>query len=404
MKALSARHTVSACYVGYITQAIVNNFAPLLFLTFRQSYGISLTLIGAMITLNFGVQLLVDLLSAGLADKIGYRSCMIAAHLFAGAGLLLLALLPNVLPVPAVGLFVGSAVYAVGGGLIEVLVSPVLEACPSKNKKAAMSLLHSFYCWGQVAVVALSTLYFFLFGIENWAALACIWAAIPVCNALFFAFVPLYPLVREGESAKPRALFSSGVFWLCVVLMVCAGSSELAVSQWASAFAEAGLDVSKGMGDLFGPCMFALFMGLSRLLFSLFGQKLSIRAALLLGSAGCVAGYLLCAFAPIAWLALAGCSVVGFSVGVLWPGTFSLASARMPKGGTALFAFLALAGDLGCAAGPSAVGAAADILGGDLRLGIALGLVFPLAAFVLLCFWRADRPSKTPADLSEKIS
>ena len=390
MKALSSRHTVTACYVGYITQAIVNNFAPLLFVTFQTAFDVSLTLLGMLITVNFGVQLCVDLLSAKIVDKLGYRPCMVAAHLFVAAGLLLFALLPGILPQPFVGLFIGSGVYAVGGGLIEVLVSPVVESCPTKNKKAAMSMLHSFYCWGHVAVVALSTLFFSLAGTEHWQVMACIWAAIPLCNAVYFLFVPLFPVVEEGKGMTIRKLFATPVFWLLFVLMFCAGSSEQAVSQWASAFAESGLHVSKVLGDLLGPCLFAVCMGLSRLLYSLFGGKLRMRPSLSVAALGCIGGYALCAFAPASLpvLGLIGCGIVGFSVGILWPGTFSLSTARLPQGGTAMFALLALAGDVGCAAGPSAVGALSDALGGDLRMGIAFGIFFPLLMLVALFFFR----------------
>ena len=402
MKALSSRHTVTACYVGYITQAIVNNFAPLLFVTFQTAFDVSLTLLGMLITVNFGVQLCVDLLSAKIVDKLGYRPCMVAAHLFVAAGLLLFALLPGILPQPVVGLFIGSGVYAVGGGLIEVLVSPVVESCPTKNKKAAMSMLHSFYCWGHVAVVALSTLFFSLAGTEHWQVMACIWAAIPLCNAVYFLFVPLFPVVEEGKGMTIRKLFATPVFWLLFVLMFCAGSSEQAVSQWASAFAESGLHVSKVLGDLLGPCLFAVCMGLSRLLYSLFGGKLRMRPSLSVAALGCIGGYALCAFAPASLpvLGLIGCGIVGFSVGILWPGTFSLSTARLPQGGTAMFALLALAGDVGCAAGPSAVGALSDALGGDLRMGIAFGIFSPLLMLVALFFFRekGTPPALLPHD------
>ncbi len=404
MKHLGVRSTVFVCYVGYITQAIIANFAPLLFLTFNREYGISLTLIGTMITVNFGVQLIVDLLASRLVDKIGYRPCLIAAHCFASVGLILLAVLPEVLPVPAAGLFIASAVYAVGGGLIEVLVSPIVESCPTSNKKAAMSLLHSFYSWGQVIVVALSTLFFVAFGIQNWAILACIWAIIPLLNACLAFFIPLFPLVKEGQAASTSELLRSRIFWLCVVLMFCAGAAELSVAQWASAFAESGLRVSKTMGDLLGPCMFAVFMGLSRVLYSLFSEKIHIRTALMIAAAGCAVGYCMCAFAPSSapWLGLVGCGVVGFFVGILWPGTFSFVSEKMPRGGTALFALLALAGDVGCTAGPSAVGALADAFGGDLSVGIAFGLVFPVLAFAVLLLTRKSGAGKCGTEETQK--
>ena len=397
MKKLGPGHTLAACFTGYITQAIVVNFAPLLFVTFNTTYNISLTLIGLMITVNFGVQLTVDLLAAKFVDRIGYRPCAVAAHVFCCAGLVLLAVLPDVLPSPAVGLFIASAVYAAGGGLIEVLISPIVEACPYRKKKSVMSLLHSFYSWGQVAVVALSTLFFVLAGIDRWLILSLIWAAVPLLNAVYFLFVPIYPLVEEGEEpVKPGSLLRSGMFWFFVVLMLCAGSAEQSVSQWASAFAEEGLGVSKTTGDLLGPCMFAAMMGSARVLFARFGEKLKLRTALFAASCGCAAGYILCAFSPFAWLGLVGCGVVGLSVGILWPGTISFASSRMPRGGTALFALLALAGDVGCMAGPSAVGAVADAFSGDLHIGIAFGLFFPvLMAVVLLAYSIRKRRKKS---------
>ena len=404
MKKLGSGHTLAACFVGYITQAIVVNFAPLLFVTFNQSYGISLTLIGLMITVNFGVQLLVDLISAKFVDKLGYRPCAVAAHLFCCAGLVLLAILPNVLPSPAAGLFIASAVYAAGGGLIEVLISPIVEACPYQKKKSVMSLLHSFYSWGQVAVVALSTLFFVLAGIDRWLILSLIWAAVPLLNAVYFLFVPIYPLVEEGEEpVKPGSLLRSGMFWFFVVLMLCAGSAEQSVSQWASAFAEEGLGVSKTTGDLLGPCMFAAMMGSARVLFARFGEKLKLRTALFAASCGCAAGYILCAFSPFAWLGLVGCGVVGLSVGILWPGTISFASSRMPRGGTALFALLALAGDVGCMAGPSAVGAVADAFSGDLHIGIAFGLFFPVLMAVVLLAYSIRKRRKKPLLTGENL-
>ena len=399
MKKLGPGHTLAACFVGYITQAIIVNFAPLLFLTFNRSYGISLTLIGLMITVNFAVQLTIDLLATKFVDKIGYRPCVVAAHILCCAGLVLLALLPNGMVDPAAGLFIASGVYAAGGGLIEVLISPMVEACPYEKKKSVMSLLHSFYSWGQVAVVALSTLFFVVAGIDNWVILAFIWAAVPLLNTLYFLVVPIYPLVEEGQTAeRVGSLLRSGMFWFFIVLMLCAGSAEQCVSQWASAFAESGLGVSKTVGDLLGPCAFAAMMGIARVLFARFGERMNLRTALLVSACGCIAGYALCAFSPIAWLGLVGCGLVGLSVGILWPGTISFASARIPRGGTALFALLALAGDVGCMAGPSAVGAIADAFSGDLHIGIGFGLFFPVLMAVVLLVFRFKKKEKVLLD------
>lgn len=370
--------TMYACFIGYIVQAIVNNFVPLLFLTFHNSYGIALTQITFLVTINFGVQLFVDAASVGFVDKIGYRAAMILAHIAAAAGLISLAILPEILPNAYIGLIVATILYAVGGGLLEVVVSPVMEACPTENKETAMSLLHSFYCWGHVGVVLVSTLFFRIAGIENWKIMAVIWAFIPIANMIAFLKVPVPELLSEDEKGMSLGqLFTSGVFWLFVLLMACSGACEQAVSQWASTFAEQGLKVSKTIGDLTGPMFFAVTMGSARALYGKFGEKLPLKKCMVGSGILCLFSYLLIALAPIPALSLAGCGICGFSVGILWPGTFSLASRSMPKGGTALFAMLALGGDVGCSGGPTFVGVFSGLMGDNLGRGILCALIFP---------------------------
>ena len=330
------KHTINACYIGYITQAVVNNFAPLLFLTFQRSYGISLGKISFLVTVNFGVQLLVDFLAAHFVDRIGYRISIVAAHILAAAGLIGLALFPQMMEDSYSGLMAAIILYAVGGGLLEVLVSPIVEACPTERKAAAMSLLHSFYCWGHMGVVILSTAFFYLFGIDQWQVLAVIWAAVPLANALYFFLVPIRTLAEEEEGLSIRRLSGKMVFWILMVLMICAGASEQAVSQWASAFAESGLHVSKSVGDLAGPCAFAFFMGVSRVVSAKYSDRISLER-IMMGSGGlCVVSYLLIALSPWPVLSLAGCALCGFAVGALWPSTFSLAMKKIPGGGTAI--------------------------------------------------------------------
>jgi len=370
-------HTIYASYIGYITQAIVNNFVPLLFLTFQKEYEIGLGQIGLLVTINFGVQLTVDFLCAKLIDKIGYRPAIVAAHLFAAFGLVGLAVFPEVLP-PYAGIVLAIICYAIGGGILEVLVSPIVEACPTGQKEAAMSLLHSFYCWGHVFVVLASTAFFTFAGIEHWKVLAVIWAVIPLGNALYFSMVPILTPTEAGAGMGIRELLKNKTFWILFLLMVCSGASEQGMSQWASAFAESGLKVSKTIGDLAGPCLFATLMGTSRALYAKFAEKISLRAAMVGSGLLCVVCYLLATFAPHPALGLIGCAVCGFSVGILWPGSFSLASASLPAGGTAMFALLALAGDLGCSSGPTLVGTVADALGGNLKAGILSAVVFPV--------------------------
>lgn len=370
--------TITACFVGYIVQAIINNFVPLLFLTFQRTYDIPLSQITLLVTFNFGVQLLVDLLAVGFVDRIGYRISMVMAHILSAAGLLLLTVLPELLSSPFVGILISVMVYAVGGGLLEVLVSPVVEACPSDNKEKAMSMLHSFYCWGHVAVVLLSTVFFRAAGIENWKILAAIWAIIPICNAFAFAKVPMASLMEDGEKGLSlKELFTSKLFWVLLIMMVCAGASEQAVSQWASTFAEKGLNISKTAGDLAGPMAFAILMGTARAFYGKYGDKIHLDHFMIWSSLLCILSYLGIALFPSPLLSLAACAVCGLSVGIMWPGTFSKASAAIPKGGTAMFAFLALGGDLGCSGGPTVVGAVSSAMGENLKLGILAAVIFP---------------------------
>lgn len=382
------RKTIYACFTGYIVQAVINNFVPLLFLTFQSTYGIPLSRITMLVTINFGLQLLVDLVSVSFVDRIGYRASMVIAHILSGAGLILLAVLPEVTADPFLGIFLAVMIYAVGGGLLEVLVSPVVEACPSDNKEKAMSLLHSFYCWGHVAVVLFSTVFFRVFGIENWKILACVWALIPLCNTIAFTKVPMGSLMEEGDKGMSiKELAGQKIFWVFMLMMLCAGASEQAVSQWASTFAEKGLGVSKTLGDLAGPMAFAVLMGASRAFYGKYGDKINLERFMAGGSLLCAGAYLCISLVQNPVIALAGCAVCGLSVGIMWPGTFSKAAAALPRGGTALFALMALAGDLGCSGGPTVAGMVSSHFGDDLKKGILAAVIFPLLllAGIFLC-------------------
>lgn len=385
------KKTITACFIGYVVQAIVNNFAPLLFVTFQKTYDIPLSKITLLITLNFLVQLLVDFSSAKFVDKIGYRASLIGAHVFAALGLVLLPILPEVFQDPFVGVAISVVIYAVGGGLLEVLISPVVEACPTDDKNSAMSLLHSFYCWGHVGVVGLSTAFFLIFGVENWKILSFIWALVPTFNLIAFTTAPLYPLVEEGETGLTlKQLFSKKAFWLFIVMMLCAGASEQAVSQWASAFAEKGLGVNKTVGDLLGPMAFAALMGTSRLIYGKFGDKLNLDRFMTASCFLCVISYLLISIFPSSVVNLLGCAICGFSVGIFWPGTFSKAAKELKGGGTATFAMLAFAGDLGCAGGPTLSGTFSGIFNDNLKIGILFAVIFPLVLLLCLSFFRKN--------------
>lgn len=382
------QRTLIACFLGFITQAIAANFAPLLFLKFHTEYHIPLGQIALISTAFFLTQLVVDVLCAKFVDIIGYRKCIVASEVTSAAGLIGLAFVPGLCANPFAGILACVVVYAIGSGLIEVLCSPIVEACPFENKESVMSLLHSFYCWGAVGVILLSTLFFAVFGIDRWRLLACLWALVPLYNIYNFATCPIERLVEEGKGLSIRSLFATPLFWVAVVLMVCSGASELSMAQWASAFAESALGLSKALGDLLGPCLFAIAMGISRILYGRHGEKLDLTWAMLASGALCLVCYLLASLSANPALGLAGCVACGFSVGIMWPGTISISSANIPLGGTAMFALLAMAGDLGGAFGPSLVGWATQRAGDDLRAGMLLGCIFPAALILGLIAMR----------------
>ncbi len=394
-KELNYKKTLIACYLGFVTQAISANFAPLLFLTFKNIYGITLEKI-AMIPLVFYLtQLLVDLAATKFADKIGYRICVVFSQVLSAVGLVLMAILPEVFSSPFMGILIAVVLYAIGSGLIEVLVSPIVEACPFENKEGTMSLLHSFYCWGAMAVILVSTLFFSIFGIESWKILAFIWALVPLYNTFNFINCPIERLTPEGKSMGIRKLLKTPIFWLMIALMVCSGASEATMSQWASAFTESAVGVSKTVGDLAGPCLFAMFMGISRMLYGKFSEKLNLTKVMLGCGMMCVYCYLLASLSTLPILGLAGCALCGLAVGIMWPGSISLSSKKCPTGGTAMFAFLALAGDLGATVSPSLVGAFSEMAGGNLKTGLLVATVFPLIlVFVLLIINKKNGKTK----------
>lgn len=392
------RTTITACFAGYVVQAVVNNFVPLLFVTLQHSYEIPLSQITMLVTINFGVQLVVDLASVLFVDRIGYRASIVLAHGCSAAGLILLTVLPDLLPDAFTGILISVIIYAIGGGLIEVLISPIMESCPTDNKEAAMSLLHSFYCWGHMGVVLVSTAFFALAGIENWRILSCVWAVIPVVNAIVFLRAPMVPLIAEGEKGMPvRDLFRNKTFWFLMVMMVCAGASEQSVSQWASTFAESGLGVSKAVGDLAGPMAFALLMGSARAFYGKYGERINLDRFMLGSGILCVCAYLLISLVPSPVISLIGCALCGLSVGILWPGTFSKAAASLRTGGTAMFALLALGGDLGCSGGPTLVGLVSSAVGNNLKIGILAAVVFPIIPVVGMLVQHRKRKKQLPA-------
>lgn len=388
------RKTVIACYLGFVTQAITANFAPLLFLTFHNNYSIPLGKIALISSVFFVTQLIVDVLCAKFADKIGYRRCVVGSQLMSAVGLIGLAFLPELLPDPFTGIIISTVIYAVGSGLTEVLVSPIVEACPFEHKEAAMSLLHSFYCWGSVGVILISTLFFAVFGIENWKWLSCAWALIPFINMFNFSSCPIEHPVEDGEGMGIKGLLKVPLFWLAIVLMICAGASELSMAQWASAFAESALGLSKSVGDIAGPCLFAVTMGISRTIYGKYGDKLDLMKFMIGSGCLCLVCYVTASTASIPMLGLLGCIMCGFSVGIMWPGAISICSAKIPSGGTAMFALLAMAGDMGGALGPWTVGNITQSAGDNMQKGMLAGCVFPIVLTLVLLIMKNSKKSK----------
>lgn len=393
----NCKYTVYACYLGYITQAIINNFTPLLFLTLQSQYGISIRDLGLLVSINFGIQILADLLSPLFVKRFGYRSVIVSAHIFSAIGLSLLGVLPQLMENTYLALMIATAFNAVSGGIIEVLVSPITQALPGDKKEQVMSLLHSFYCWGHVGVVLISTAFFLGVGISNWYVLAIGWSLVPILNSILFSKVPIYSIdvidvgvnEEKSENLSLRTLVRNPMFLVFVVLMICSGASEQAMSQWASYFAEQGLQIPKAVGDLLGPCLFAVLMGIARLLYGKYGDRIRLDKFMLLSAVLCIGCYLLTVFGSNPMLSLIGCAVCGFSVGIFWPGTFSLAANALPTGGTLMFALFAVAGDIGCALGPGAVGFFSSSLksiqlGTSTFSGIKIGLLFMILFPILM--------------------
>ena len=384
------RKTLLACYLGFITQAITANFAPLLFLTFKDTYGIPLEKIALIPMVFFLTQLLIDFAATKFVDRIGYRTCVVCSQVLSAVGLALLAVLPEVLPDPFTGILIAVVLYAMGAGLIEVLISPIVEACPFDNKDGVMSLLHSFYCWGMVGVILGSTVFFAVFSVKNWHILALLWAVIPFVNAFNFLQCPIERLTEDGEGMKMGQLFCIPLFWLMALLMVCSGASEISMAQWASAFTESAMGVSKTIGDLAGPCLFAVLMGISRVFYGKMSEKLDLTKTMLGCGALCILCYLLASLSSSPVLGLMGCALCGISVGIMWPGTLSISAQKCPKGGTVMFALLALAGDLGGSIGPSLVGSVSSMADGNLKTGLLVATIFPvllIAGLVVLKKW-----------------
>ena len=372
------KYTITASFLGYITQAIMLNFPPLLFVFFGSEFGITPLQITALIVSNFVLEIIVDIIASKNAEKWGYRRLVVCADAFGAGGLIFMALVPTLLPNSVfLGFMIAMMLCGIGGGLMEVLISPIVEACPTKNKAGFMSLLHSFYCWGQFAVVLLSTIFFRSVGIEKWSIITVLWAIVPLVGLVLFTFAPINHLVEEGKGATLKSLLKSFTFWIFLVMMLCAGASEITMSQWASFFAEKGLGVEKWVGDLLGPCTFALAMALTRVFYAKACEKIKLDTAIFISAIICFITYVVAIASKNPIFSLVGCATCGFGCGVLWPATYSLAAKRISNGGVMMFGVLALLGDAGCLVGPAIAGSVSSAFNDDIRYGFAVTLIFP---------------------------
>lgn len=403
-KEYTYKDTLRTCYFAYITQAIIVNLPPTLFIVFRERFGFSYAQLSFLILLNFATQIAVDVISIKLTKILGYRKYIRIAHIAAAAGLVLMGILPEIAGsgIPSyIAVLFCTVLYSAGSGIIEVLVSPIVEAIPGDAKASAMSLLHGFYSWGQVLVVMLTTLILALIGHDLWFILPILWAIIPAVNIYRFSVVPIAELEDNVEEGIPLGkLFAKRLFICILLMMICSGAAEQSMSQWASLFAERGLGVTKTVGDLLGPCLFAVFMGIGRTAYGLFGQKINPAKAIWLLSFGCIGCYAVTVFSSDAVLGLAACALCGFAVSLMWPGMLSVASATYPGGGTPMFSILAMGGDIGCSFGPWLTGMVSDSVikysslgekaeSAGLHYGLLAAMIFPvLMAIVMPVFLR----------------
>lgn len=395
---MNYKKTYIACYLGYITQAIVVNYMPILFVIFNEDYNISLSHLGALALVNFVSQIITDVIAARVIDRIGFRRAAVPAHVLCVAGLVMMGVLPSVMPNAYAGLVIAVIAYSVGGGLIEVVISPIVEALPSEDNSSSMSFLHSFYCWGQLAVVLITTLVIKIFGYGVWKAMSFVWAAIPAFNIYCFMKVPL-PETREETRVPIKRLLMERGFAIGLILMLCAGAAEQIMAQWASLFAQKGLGVSKVVGDLLGPCLFALFMALGRTWYGVKGEKLDLKKALIGCSVLCILCYGVTVFSRNPLISLISCALTGFTVSLMWPGTLSYNAVCFKNGGAAMFGVMAIFGDMGCSLGVWITGMVSEYaqkLSGvisysqssgltveqiGLKAGILTGIIFPVIMF-----------------------
>lgn len=384
--------TKLAGYVGFIVQAIVNNFLPILFIVFQDVYGLGYEKLGRLIVINFATQMFIDFITPKIIHKLGYRRAAFLCQFTACVGLCLMAVLPRFMSNTYLAIIISIVFYATGSGLMEVILSPMIEMLPTGNKSGNMAVLHSFYCWGQTVVVPLTTLMVFIFGRENWTYIPLVWAVVPFVNMFTFLRVPIVEPDSEEKQSTFLELARTPKFVVYMVMMLCAGASEIAMSQWSSLFVEQALGVSKAIGDIVGPCLFALFMALGRVIYASLSKKVSFTRLLIWLNLLCFICYVMVALCHIAVLSLVFCALCGLSVSISWPGIYSAGARTFKTGGAVMFSAFAMCGDTGCALGPGLVGLVAEYT--NLNVGFLVAAVFPLIMVICSIYILKNRVAK----------
>ena len=400
----SYKSTIAACYIGSFVQAIIVNTTPILFIPLREQFGLTFQQMGLLVLINFISQVGCDILFSNAIDKYGFRRFVVAAHGLAVVGLVLFAASPLLFDRPFAGFVTATIIFSGSGGLLELLLSPIVNAIPTDEKAGAMSVLHSFYSWGQAAVILLTTVLLFVFGRAWWQWIILIWTLVPLFNFFFLMRVPFAPNVPEEQRQGMDKILLKPFFIAALATILCGAAAELCISQWASAYLEEAMRLPKVVGDVGGVCLFAVMMGVGRLFYGMYGKKINVSLMMLIGTVGAAACYITVALSGTAVLSLLACGLCGLCVSLLWPGTLVVASEHYPLAGAWMFAILA-AGDIGASAGPWLMGVVAEqahrlpFLSGLLTQGMSpdqLGLraamlvsaLFPIIAFFCLRWMR----------------
>lgn len=403
LTAKSYQLTTISCFVGIFCQAVSSNITAILFIPLMTLYGLSYVHLGLLVGINFTTQVLVDIIASRLVDRYGFRVFVLPSDILAVIGLVLFGLTPVLFDNILTGLVFSTIIFSASCGLQEVMLSPIVNAIPHNDKGPAMALMHSFYAWGQVATIIITTLFLFFFGIENWQVIVFLWALVPLVNFFMFLAAPFPGVIHENQRMTMRDLILKPFYLVALLAIMGGAATELVMNQWSSTFSEKVLELPKVTGDILGMCGFAVFLGLGRVLYGRYGSKINMNNVLVGSAAAAVVCYIAVAISPLPAISLAACAVCGLAASLLWPGTLVITAEKYPLAGAWIFAILAAAGDIGAASGPFAAGVITDLtrqmpsilqfaaslqLLPDqfaIRIAILLSAIFPL--FTLACHW-----------------